>query len=177
MGEFTRTLRPNALEALRRLAEGPDENWWKDLLGLWRPSGSVAGPRGLRLAIRKNYLNFYLRGQSVARVGFTPACEPYVETHVKYAFGCRETAQKYARLQGTGIRHPITGSILGYEGLSTLHLWIKRADVHKGIEKSCVDDLIASNSTIRGGWLCLDRFSRLISGTSAGGRRGVPFSG
>jgi hypothetical protein len=30
---------------------------------------------------------------------------------------------------------------------------------------------------VRGGWLCLDRFSRLISGTSAGGRRGVPFSG
>ena len=30
---------------------------------------------------------------------------------------------------------------------------------------------------IRGGRLCLDRFSRLISGTSAGCRRGVPFSG
>jgi hypothetical protein len=30
---------------------------------------------------------------------------------------------------------------------------------------------------IRGGRLCLDRFSRLISGTSAGCRRGLPFSG
>ena len=29
----------------------------------------------------------------------------------------------------------------------------------------------------RGGRLCLDRFSRLISGTSAGCRRGLPFSG
>ena len=29
----------------------------------------------------------------------------------------------------------------------------------------------------RGGWLCLDRFSRLISGTSAGCRRGLPFPG
>jgi len=49
---------------------------------------------------------------------------------------------------GTDIRNPKTDQTLVYEGFSTLHTWIERADKHKGPEKTCVDDLIASNSTI-----------------------------
>jgi hypothetical protein len=44
-------------------------HWWKDLLTLWRPSGQpTKEDYGLRLAIRDGYMNFYRRGQSVARV-------------------------------------------------------------------------------------------------------------
>jgi hypothetical protein len=145
--EFARVIQPKALDTLRRLAEKPGDNWWKDLLKLWRPSGSTADDHGLRLAVRKNYLNFYLQGQSLARVGFVND-EPYVSTHVKYAFGPNE-GQLYAKMHnGTDIRHPITGIVLRYRGSATLHEWIKRAGTYKGDEKACVDKLVADNSSI-----------------------------
>jgi hypothetical protein len=149
MKEFARRIRPAALASLRHLAEKPGTNWWKDLMELWRPSGSTAEDQGLRLAVRNNYLNFYRRGQSVARVQFSRAREPYVSTHVKYAFGEETTGQVYAQMRnGTDIRDPKTGQTLIYEGSSTLHKWIERADKHKGPEKTCVDELIACNSSI-----------------------------
>ena len=149
LSEFARSIQPEALTSLRRLAENPDNNWWKDLLRLWRPSGLTAQSHGLRLAVRKNYLNFYRRGQSVARVRFSNAHQPYVQTHVKYAFGRKATGQGYAQMRnGTDIRHPRTGQTLSYEGFSTLHKWIEWADKYKGDEKTCVDELIAANPSI-----------------------------
>jgi hypothetical protein len=96
MSVFMRGLHPDALESLRQLTSESGENWWKDLISVWKPSGSVARVSGLRLALRHNYLNFYSRGQSVARVGFSRACQPYVETHVKYVFGPDEDTQACA---------------------------------------------------------------------------------
>lgn len=148
MSSFIRCLQPRALAALHGLTEQPGQNWWKDLLTLWEPSGSAAGGDGLRLAIRNNYLNFYSRGQSVARVGFTPTCEAYVDTHVKYAFGPGETIQDYARLSGTTIFHPKTGEQLSYKGHTTLHEWIEQTANHAGEEKRCVDELVGSNPSI-----------------------------
>jgi hypothetical protein len=149
MSEFARSIQPKALAALRRLAEKPDLNWWKDLLELWRPSGSAAGDWGLRLAVRKNYLNLYRLGQSVARVHFSRAHEPYVSTHVKYAFGEEEIGQCYAQMHGgKDIRDARTGQTGRYEGPKTLHEWISRAEGHGGKEKTCVDELIATNPSI-----------------------------
>lgn len=59
------------------------DNWWKDLLRRWRPSGSPAHDGGLRLAIRNNCLNFYRHGQSVAEVGGVNRA--YARVHIKYA--------------------------------------------------------------------------------------------
>ncbi len=147
MAEFARMIKPKALDALRRLAAKPDDNWWKDLLKMWRPSGSTAGDHGLRLAVRKHYLNFYLRGRSVARVGFV-ADEPYVSTHVKYAFG-PEGEQLYERCAtGRDIRHPKTGVLLRYEGSATLRKWMQHAGTYEGAEKTLVDRVVAENSTI-----------------------------
>uniref|UniRef100_Q02AY0 Uncharacterized protein n=1 Tax=Solibacter usitatus (strain Ellin6076) TaxID=234267 RepID=Q02AY0_SOLUE len=148
MSSFIRCLQPRALAALHGLTEQSGQNWWKDLLTLWEPSGSPAGDHGLRLAIRNNYLNFYSRGQSVARVGFTSGCEAYAETHVKHAFGPSETIQDYARLSGATIQHPKTGEQRGYEGRATLHEWIAQTDKHSGEEKGCVDELVAVNPSI-----------------------------
>ena len=109
----------------------------------------TAEERGLRLAVRKNYLNFYRRGQSVARVQFSRAQEPYISLHVKYVFGEEATGKVYAQMRnGSDIRDPKTNQTLIYEGSPTLHKWIERADKHKGPEKTCVDQLIASNSSI-----------------------------
>jgi hypothetical protein len=148
MSNFTRGLSNPALDSLHRLTEQSGQNWWKDLLTLWRPSGSVAERNGLRLAIRDNYLNFYSRGQSVALVRFTPAGEAYVETHVKYVFGPEEKTQDCARLEGTTIRHPKSEAQLSYKGESTLHEWIERAAKYTGTEKRFVDELVAANPAI-----------------------------
>jgi hypothetical protein len=129
------------------MTDTPGENWWKHLLSLWRQSGTVAGRQGLRLAIRNNYLNFYLRGQSVARVGFAHG-RPYLETHVKYAFGKGETAQEYARVSDKTISCAKLGKGGIYYGLPTLLAWVAEADTHSGREKTLVDDLVADNGTV-----------------------------
>jgi hypothetical protein len=147
MRKFGRGLQGKALCALRKLAEANEENWWKDLLSLWRPSGVEAGNEGLRIAVRKGYLNFYLRGQSVARIGFERDCTPYLTTHVKYAFP-NETSREYARLSGVAIRHPKEDRCLAYEGLATLRTLIVQADKKKGAEKSFVDDVVAHNDSV-----------------------------
>jgi hypothetical protein len=136
------------LTSLWHLAEPSGENWWKDLLKLWRPSGSTAEDHGLRLAVRNNYLNFYSKGQAIARVGFNHACQPYLETHVKYAFGPDEEIQACARLEGTVIRHPNSEKQLNYNGESTLREWIDQAQEYAGTEKQFVDKLVADNPAI-----------------------------
>jgi hypothetical protein len=148
MSEFARILKPDALKKLQELSEDSHENWWKDLLRLWKTSGCEAGTHGLRLAIRRNYLNFYLRGQSVARVGFSTDYEPYIETHVKFVFGSAETEQAYARLVGTGIWRGKIKTEMSYKGASTLDEWISQANRHTGREKKSVDDLVSDNPSI-----------------------------
>jgi hypothetical protein len=118
------------------------------LLSLWRPSGVDAGDSGLRLAVRKGYLNFYFGGQSVARVGFTRQGEPFAETHVKYAFGSGQKVQDYARLKGTEIRHPDRATTREYKGIETLAEWIKEATSHQGAEKYFVDQVAADNASV-----------------------------
>ena len=147
MSEFTRRLRSDALASLWSLTDVPGEHWWKHLLSLWRPSGTAAGRQGLRLAIRDNCLNFYLRGQSVARVAFARG-RPYLETHVKYAFGRDETGHEYARLSDTTVSCMKLGTSCAYEGLPTLLGWVAEADAHGGAEKTLVDDLVADNGTV-----------------------------
>jgi hypothetical protein len=126
------------------MVASPSENWWKDLLALWGPSGTGKVERPLRLAVRDNYLNFYLRGQSVARVGFDGQSRPYVDVHVKYAFeGARE--QAYARLTEAGIVDPKAGHSASYAGASTLWEWMARAARWEGAEKAEVERVVADN--------------------------------
>lgn len=73
---------------------------FNDLLRGWVPAGDgTAGGAnardGLRLAIRRNYANFYLAGQSVAKVEFGqfPKCLK-LTVHDKYVRGEKEQGQK-----------------------------------------------------------------------------------
>jgi hypothetical protein len=126
------------------MAASQSGNWWKDLLALWGPSGTAKAERPLRLAVRDNYLNFYLRGQSVARVAFDGQSSPYVDVHVKYAFeGAKE--QAYARLTETGIVHPKAGHSATYSGASTLWEWMARAAGWETSEKAEVERVVADN--------------------------------
>jgi hypothetical protein len=148
MTVFQRGLKPDALAALWIMTRSPDSNWWQDLLSLWSPSGTVAGARPLRLAIRDNYLNFYLRGQSVARVVFDHP-NPFVEVHLKYAFDNVEMEeQEYAELRGTELRHARTGRSCVYDGLRTLRSWMARAANWETAEKAQVERVVADNPNV-----------------------------
>lgn len=126
------------------MAGSQSGNWWKDLLALWGPSGTGKSERPLRLAVRDNYLNFYLRGQSVARVAFDGQSRPYVDVHVKYAFE-GATEQAYARLIDAGIIHPKAAHSASYRGASTLWEWMARAAGWETAEKAEVERVVADN--------------------------------
>lgn len=148
MSLFTRGLPSNRLDSLRSMASEGGDNWWKDLLLLWRPNGQPAGEDGLRLAVRNGYLNFYFQGQSIAKVCFGRGGAPYVETHVKYVADGQQ-GQKYAKLAGQTITLPNGGGTLTYEGLKTLRQWISRVSPqYVTKEKSYVDELVAANSSV-----------------------------
>lgn len=148
MNKFARVLREKSLESLQFLAEAAGQNWWKDLLSLWRLSGTPADRMGLRLAIRRNYFNLYSRGQSVARVRFTRAGLPYFRIHAKYVFGSDEKGDDYARLMGTEVSRSNSKATVHYHGAKTLGKWIKQANLHTKTEKTCIDDLVAADPSI-----------------------------
>jgi hypothetical protein len=75
MAEFKRGLSEDCTSALQRLARERDGNWWKEVLA----------NKDLLLAVRGRYLNAYVKGQSVFKIG--PGVDrgkPRVEIHYKY---------------------------------------------------------------------------------------------
>jgi hypothetical protein len=154
MNDFNRMLPKEGLKHLEHRAQEKGDNWWKDLLGLWRPAGYEAGKRGLRLAVRNGYMNFYLRGQSVARVGFGHGHVPFAETHIKFAVSSGdEKRQAYVRL--TDIELRCSGEKLDaqYKPNITLNHWIAGADKwaigkNGSREKVFVDEAVAENGSV-----------------------------
>src|SRR3954454_8464117 len=92
-GQFGRWFNTAGMQRATR-----DAPWWPELLRLWRPAGvpidaGAPADLGVRLAVRKGYLNFYRYGQSVGKVAFDRSGHPYVELHAKYA--CDTTENGY----------------------------------------------------------------------------------
>ena len=147
MGIFKRRISTTGLKALDAMANESGENWWKDLLSLWRPSGQPCGKDGLRLAIRDGYLNFYFHGQSIAKVCFGHGGVPRIETHVKYvAEG--QSVQDHAKLVGNQISLPHSDKTLPYNGVHTVREWIGKASKHILNEKRFVDGIVAANESV-----------------------------
>jgi hypothetical protein len=147
MGLLKRGLKQGAFDALTEMAESPDQNWWKDLLAHWTPSGASDDKRPLRLAIRDNTLNFHLKGQSVARVEFGRRCRPFAKVHLKYAF--EDASEKGpAQLTGTEVLHRESGRRDTYAGPATLREWMARAAKRETPENAEVERVVANNSSV-----------------------------
>jgi hypothetical protein len=146
--KFTRGINQLGMQALENLASrSAGSNWWKDLLTLWRPCGLPAGSDGLRLAIRNGYMNFYRRGQSVARVKFTAECRPILYVHIKYVHSkaVRDATlrSEYVRLETDQLIRGGGAAPLPYEGIATLRQWVQAVDAdYSGPEKEFIDELI-----------------------------------
>lgn len=146
------------LPQLQALAGAQGDNWWKDLLRLWRPSGSATAD-GLRLALRNNSINFYASGQSAAEVSVSRARPPHASIHAKYladAFSSitknlleRERGRCYPTLSEQGFSHSkadVAG--LDYVPTSTIEQIVKRARAHSGAEKRFVEQIVALSSDV-----------------------------
>ncbi|MBV1700612.1 MAG: hypothetical protein KGQ46_02185 [Hyphomicrobiales bacterium] len=152
---FRRGIRSEALSTLRAMAEAPEENWWKELLRLWTPSGRGDG---LRLAVRENTLDFYRKGNVVAHVGFGQCkkgeCAPaYVKTHIKYLRG-ESAGGSYIKLM-KGVdgwnwsdgAAPISFSTIK-ENIDLRMKGVRDAGSEKGMEKVGVDTIVGSNAAV-----------------------------
>jgi hypothetical protein len=154
MSQFKRRL--DRLDSLCGCSNKPE--WWNNLLSLWRPSGVPAGEYGLRLAIRDNYLNFYRRGQSIARVEIGIGGTPTATTHIKYVGDSKDESfgQEHVKLGGEWLLR--NGEPWKrYECIETLKKWIETVDGspdaggekgYAGIEKDFVDKVVAENPNI-----------------------------
>lgn len=165
MSEFQRKL--NRLDRLKALAEAEGNNWWKELLGRWQLPGTEAGTEGLRLAIRDNYLNFYRRGQSVARVSFDANGSPCASVHLKY-LGCKDVAKgkEYACLKNGAFiasGRPEIPYVLDH----TLKTVIQNAETKAGREKFMVDLVVVQTPSVVDLEIGLPR----LPGESGGGPR------
>lgn len=108
----------------------------RQLFQEWQLPGPTA-PRtrlGLRLAVRNGYLNFYAKGQSVAKLS---GCKglPRLEVHQAYVHGGKSEGYQVFDWQQIQKLSP-----------DLLSQWVIRALAHAGEEKRFVDDLVTANS-------------------------------
>ncbi|SCW76409.1 hypothetical protein SAMN02927924_02694 [Sphingobium faniae] len=118
------------------------------LLDGWALPGTPAtASTPLRLAIRAGYVNFYAKGQSVARLDWTRT-GPSLSVHQAYVEGRTRDAgpdlgprgQKYVPFDSKSLAEP--GLAAAIDG------WIGTALSYASAEKRFVDDLVASNSGV-----------------------------
>ena len=148
MSKFARQL--NNLKKLEQRTNEPLPQWWSDLLSLWRPSGVPAGADGLRLAVRNNYLNFYRRGQSIAKVEIGADGLPTAKIHAKYVLNAeldKPGSKEYVALSKANILRG--GEFFRNYRSADLNTWIEVVDKnYAGDEKAFVDELVAANPNI-----------------------------
>lgn len=139
MTSFARGLSEAQWAGLRALRATPGGSWWDDQLSLWVPSGRSSGDDGLRLAVRNGYLNFYRRGQSVARVCFGPPrggiAAPRMDIHARYVEGPNAQAT-YLSFGASGGASPDRAMV---------RRWIANTARWHGAEKWGVDDVVGCN--------------------------------
>ena len=113
--------------------------WWPDLLAEWAPSGSLGE---LRLAVRNGYMNFYSKGQSIAKISFgRGGSSPTMRIHEKYVKESSDGGQRYIKLSGDTGRDP-DGRPVDWGGPKMLRAWVRNSRQHSGTEKSCIDALV-----------------------------------
>jgi hypothetical protein len=146
MGKFDRKFQ--AIASLEAMPDHEKPRWWKDLLSLWQPSGNANSEQTLRLAVRNNYLNFYLKGQSVARVDIDRYGKIRTSVHVRYA-SQGAPGEGYAKLTDVDINIPGVDAPRPYIGLETLREWMDEAKKRTGqVEKSLIEKVVKENSSV-----------------------------
>lgn len=128
------------LSQLNQLGQGALP-WLDDLFRYWTPAGSGARSgvtHPVRFAIRNGYANFYVSGQSIAKLSLGSKA-PSVRVHDKYLQSDVEERNKlgqtYSRIDTALAPSPVAG-------------WMAIAATYKGAEKDFVERLIAANPNV-----------------------------
>mgnify|MGYP001408569273 CR=1 FL=1 len=132
--DFRRTLSPQLIEALNEEYDRPN-SWWKPLIDY---PAFIA-------AIRKDYLNVYRNGCSIAKISLVSS-ELVAETHYKYLVSSKK---KPEMIRATGGDYQYTDpSKYFIPSLSDRKTLIASTDLHGGIEKTGVHKIIMSNPNV-----------------------------
>ena len=124
MNNFERGLPENAIAELEGLMSCKT-SWWPDLLAHWAPNGSGGSQQfPLRLVIRKDYINFYSSGQSIAKILFRQRRNtPMLEIHQKYVKGKHAKEQQYLKFSARE-GADTDGHSVAWGGREMLRKWI-----------------------------------------------------
>lgn len=129
MPAFARSFDVERVAAWSRVNPG---NAVRALFDRWALPGEPAGEGLLRLGLRNGYLNFYAKGQSVARLSLGRA-GPRLDVHRAYAEG--PAREGYARFEAAAL------ATIAPE----VSRWTETALTYASAEKRFVDDLVAVN--------------------------------
>jgi hypothetical protein len=145
MNQFKRTFDTGSLA---QWADGPD-NLVSALFRRWALPGRPSSPsQPLRLGIRDGYANFYVKGQSVAKV--TPGrAGTKVSIHRKYVNGERRAPGVRGNGSGeTRYAHFLIGESNRSAYVDALPRWISTAESYASAEKRFVDHVISENEGV-----------------------------
>lgn len=112
------------------------------LLEHWALPGIASHETGLRVAVRKNYLNFYRKGQSVAKLHSTRRLLR-LSVHEEYVAGTLKHDR--GEMKKSGYVNFDEGWLSEKKNAICVRGWISSAGTYAGAEKSYVDELVAAN--------------------------------
>lgn len=145
MTEFRRGLSNECVSALQVLSRSAIDNWWKEVLA----------SEDLLLAVRGGYLNAYVRGQSVFKIGSEKGNgldqgEPRVSIHYKYLVKPDlEKRDPYIRFDGQKFAVEPSDIVQTlYEPNITLPRLIKAASRFSGAEKAGVHEIARNEAKV-----------------------------
>lgn len=145
MPRFARSFPLNALAEWEARHPG---NLVRSLFEMWAYPGEKATKAApLRLGVRDGYVNFYVKGQSVAKLSFGRD-GPKLLVHQAYVSGRTRSdprdnttpEQNYITFDANALADPATATLISG--------WIETAESYASAEKRFVDDLAASNPGI-----------------------------
>lgn len=133
MSQFKRGISQQFVDRLN--TEYKAGGWWK----------SIADDRDLFVAIRKDYLNVYLNGNSLLKL-WQEGDQLVGETHYKYLLA-PETARPYVKVMGGKALIDGTTSLFSSD-LSDFSALKRAANVYSGDEKKGVHQIVMSNPNV-----------------------------
>lgn len=145
MTDFVRSF---PLDALAKWDAQYPGNVVRSLFERWAfPGEKATRAVPLRLGVRDGYVNFYVKGQSVAEL----SCGrdgPRLSVHQAYVSGRVRTGRRdsvpreqgYDKFDANALTKPATATLISR--------WVETAETYASAEKRFVDDLVASNPGI-----------------------------